>query len=104
MFAVGDVFTELRWSVFERRESPLRYDCVAEDTTSELELRVDEISAYERLWDRVYPGMTAGIRLSGMGLDTLASIDFAADDKVRKYWWLWGQRHAAPRDEAHGGA
>ncbi len=96
LFEVGDSFTELRWSQHERRDSPPRYECVAEDIAAEVRLRVDEISAYDRLWDRVYPGLTAGLRLSGSGLDVLTGIDFTADFRVGKSWSLWGQRHAAP--------
>lgn len=35
-FGVGDVFTELRWSQHERRESPLHYELIAEDIAAEV--------------------------------------------------------------------
>jgi hypothetical protein len=98
-FCVGDRFTELRWSQHERRVSSLRYETVAEDIVAEVQLRVEEISAYDRLWDRMYPGLTACLLLSGSGLEALAGIDFAADLRAGKSWSLWGQRHAAGTSE-----
>lgn len=96
-FGVGDVFTELRWSVSDRRGSPPEYAQVAEGIAAEVRLRVDEISAYDRLIDRMYPGLTGGVRFSGPGLQLLGGIDYSADIRAGKSWWLWGQRHAAPR-------
>ena len=89
-FGIGDVFTELRWSQSERHGSPPQYKRVAEGIAAEVRLRVDEISAYNRLIDRMYPGLTASIRFSGTGLEMLACIDFISDIRVGKSWFLRG--------------
>ena len=95
-FGIGDVFTELRWVQYKQRGSPPQHTRVAEDISAKLQLRVDEISAYSRLIDRVYPGLTAGLRLTGSGSELLLDIDFNADSRAGKSWLLRGQRLAEP--------
>ncbi len=91
-FGVGDVFTELHCSHYERDGTALGSEFVEHNLEAEVSLRVVEIHAYGNSIQRLYPGGTAGIHFEGDGLRQLSGIDFAADTRLGRLWSLWGQR------------
>ncbi|MBY0231528.1 MAG: hypothetical protein K2W96_19760 [Gemmataceae bacterium] len=90
-FGIGDVFTEVRFTVHEDDR------CVEEGMEAEVRLVLRDINAFDRSLDRIDPGMTAGILLDGQGFDRLAALDLEAGIAVGRWRSLRGIRDAEGR-------
>jgi hypothetical protein len=75
-FGVGDVFTSLEGARFGRYDDSIGvYPQIGERVTIVVNLRVDEISCYQQVVERLGSGWTAGVRVSGEGLDALRRVE-----------------------------
>src|SRR4051812_35420025 len=68
-FGVGDVFTSLEGVRFGRYDDKIGgYPSIGEPTVIVVNLRVEEISAYQQQLEYLGSGWTAGVRVSGEGI------------------------------------
>jgi hypothetical protein len=74
-FGIGDVFTTIRCVRFEPDPTSGYPKQAGSEIIAAVNLRVDAIHFYQRLVDRIYRGCTAGLRLSGSGMDRLQTLE-----------------------------
>lgn len=81
---LGDDFTALVWRSF-RPYPETDFETIVTETTYDVRLRIDKISCYRRYIELLSRGWTAGLCLSGEGMERLRKLDF----KNRPRRWFW---------------
>ena len=87
-FGVGDVFTSLEGVRLGRYDDKTGVSpSIGEPKVIVVNLRVEEISCYQQRIERLGSRSTAGLRVSGQGIEALLRVERAPE----LTWSLWGE-------------